>query len=84
MTPGRAVTAHFAGFYLGWVGANPVPSVNLIRQWAHRSKIRRVGTDEWGFALYDLTDVIEYARQRGYLDQAMEQERHGEDVLADG
>lgn len=65
---GRHVTAHFAGFYLGYLGVNPAPSVNLIRSWAHRGKVRRVGTDEWGYALYDLTQVVAYARQRGLLD----------------
>lgn len=79
MTDGRRVTAHFAGFYLGWLGAVPAPSVNLIRQWAHRGKIRRAGTDEWGYALYDLTDVVEYARHRGYLDAAMAAAQRGED-----
>lgn len=64
---GRHVTAHFAGFYLGWLGVNPQPSVNLIRSWAHRGKVQRVGTDEWGYALYDLTQVVEYARIRGIL-----------------
>lgn len=76
----RWVTAHFIGFYLGWIDASPVPSVNLIRQWAHRGKIRRGGTDEWGFALYALTDAVEYARQRGYLDAAMASAARGEDA----
>ncbi len=79
MTHGRPATAHFAGFYLGWLGADPAPSVNLIRQWAHRGKVRRVGTDEWGYALYDLTDIVEHARLRGYLDAAMEAAARGED-----
>ena len=68
---GRQVTAHFASFYLGWIGANPIPNVNLIRTWAHRNKVNRVGTDQWGYALYDLTEIVEYARHRGYLDDAM-------------
>ncbi len=66
----RHVTAHFAGFYLAYCGAQPAPSVNLIRSWAHRGKVQRVGTDEWGYALYDLDQVIGHARFRGLLDEA--------------
>ena len=77
----RWVTAHFAGFYLGYLGADPIPDVNLIRQWAHRQKIRRRNrNDQWGFALYSLTDVILYANQRGYLDKADTARRRGEDA----
>lgn len=65
---GRHVTAHFAGFYLGYLGVEAPPSVDLIRKWAHRGHVPRVGTDEWGFALYSLDHVIDYARVRGLLD----------------
>lgn len=63
----RHVTAHFAGFYLGWMGVDPAPSVDLIRKWAQRGHVTRVGTDPSGFALYSLDHVVEYARHRGML-----------------
>lgn len=64
---GRHVTAHFAGFYLGYLGVPNPPTVNTIRTWAWRGKVVRVGTDEWGYALYDLTTILDEARRIGYL-----------------
>lgn len=77
----RWVTAHFAGFFLGHYGADPVPSVDLIRQWAHREKIRKhPRTDQWGFARYSLTDIYAYARRRGYFAKADAARERGEDA----
>ncbi len=63
----RHVTAAFAGAYLAYLGVENPPSVNLIRSWAHRKKIRRVGTDPTGFALYDLDSIIQHAHARGLV-----------------
>lgn len=64
---GRHVTAHFAGWYVAYMGGRHL-SVNLIRQWAHRGHITVVGRDSDGFTLYDLATVMDCARARGYLD----------------
>lgn len=76
---GRHVTAHFAGFYLGFIGADPIPSVDLIRKWTQRGRVKRVGTDPWGYALYDLDDIVTHARSRGLLDHADTFTEHGID-----
>lgn len=77
---GRHVTAHFASFYLGWLGVEHPPTVALIRKWTQRGHVRRVGTDPEGYALYDLTDIIERARHRGLLDGIDRSD--GDDLLA--
>lgn len=64
---GRHVTAHFAGWYVAYHGGTHL-SVNLIRQWTHRGHVNRVGTDDDGYALYDLSQICAHARLRGYLD----------------
>lgn len=63
----RHVTAAFAGAYLHYIGATNPPNVNLIRQWAHRKHITRVGTDSAGYALYDLDSIIRHAQARGIV-----------------
>lgn len=55
----RHVTAAFAIGYVHYVSDGAVTlNVNRIRTWAHRGRVRRVGTDPSGFALYDLTDIV--------------------------
>ena len=76
---GRHVTAHFAGMYLGFIGAPTAPSVDTIRHWVHRGRVRRVGTDEWGYALYDLTTVVTEATRLGYLNAATHAHENGDD-----
>lgn len=62
----RHVTAQFAGVYLAAMGVARPPSIDVIRQWRHRGHVQRVGTDEHGFALYDLNDIIATAKRLGY------------------
>lgn len=69
----RHVTAQLAVGYLAYVGMPfaggkaPV-SVDLIRKWAQRGYVRRVGTHPvTRHALYDLEDIMRRARDRGLL-----------------
>lgn len=74
----RHVPAALAAAYLAYVAmpfdggaAKEVITVNLIRSWAHRGYVRRVGTHPvTRHALYDLEDIVRRAHQRGLLAQA--------------
>jgi len=70
----RHVTAQLAVGYLAYVAmpyphaAKEVITVNLIRSWAHRGYVRRVGTHPvTRHALYDLEDIVRRAFDRGLL-----------------
>jgi hypothetical protein len=70
----RHVTAQLAAAYLAYVAmpfprqAKEVVTVNLIRSWAHRGYVRRVGTHPvTRHALYDLEDIMRRAHNRGLL-----------------
>jgi predicted site-specific integrase-resolvase len=61
-TRARLVTAEDAALHLHRLGVRIKPGT--IRQWARRGKI---ATNRQGWRRYDLNEVEEYARQRGYL-----------------
>jgi hypothetical protein len=70
----RHVPAALAAAYLAYVAmpfptqAREVVTVNLIRSWAHRGYVRRVGTHPvTRHALYDLEDIMRRAHDRGLL-----------------
>ena len=61
----RHVTAAFAIAYMHYVTNGAVTlTVGQIRVWAHRGRIRRVGTDRSGFALYSLDDIVQHTQRR--------------------
>jgi hypothetical protein len=61
----RHVTASFAIVYIHHVtNGHTTLTIGQLRIWAHRGHIHRVGTDQNGFALYDLTDVIRHVSAR--------------------
>jgi len=68
----RHVTAALAAAYLAYVAmpfeAREIVTVGLIRSWAHRGYVRRVGTHPvTRHALYDLEDIMRRAHDRGLL-----------------
>ena len=71
----RHVTAALAAAYLAYVAMpfggearDEVVTVNLIRSWAHRGHVRRVGKHPvTHHALYDLEDIMRRAHDRGLL-----------------
>ncbi|MFC5268450.1 hypothetical protein ACFPJ1_40630 [Kribbella qitaiheensis] len=70
----RHVPAALAAAYLAYVAmpfaSDPktVVTVDLIRSWAHRGYVRRVGTHPvTRHALYDLEDIMRRAHDRGLL-----------------
>lgn len=70
----RHVPAALAAAYLAYLAmpfpaeARAVVTVDLIRSWAHRGHVRRVGTHPvTHHALYDLEDIMRRARDRGLL-----------------
>lgn len=69
----RHVPASLACAYLAYVampfGGQKAPvSVDLIRKWAQRGYVRRVGTHPvTRHALYDLEDIMRRAHKRGLL-----------------
>jgi len=70
----RHVTAALAAAYLAYVAmplhseAREIVTVGLIRSWAHRGYVRRVGTHPvTRHALYDLDDIMRRAHDRGLL-----------------
>ena len=58
------VTAEDAAWHLHKCGARKI-SPATIRQWARRGHIK---IHRRGYARYDLCEIEETARQRGYLD----------------
>ena len=66
MMDGREVTAAFAIAYIAQVGGTRTLTVDQIRQWAHRDKVRRLGSDG-RYATYDLNDIIARCRIAGIL-----------------
>jgi hypothetical protein len=69
----RHVPAALAAAYLAYLampfGAEKAPvTVDLIRKWAERGYVRRVGTHPvTRHALYDLEDIMRRAHDRGLL-----------------
>jgi hypothetical protein len=70
----RHVPAALAAAYLAYIAmpfggeAREVVTVDLIRSWAHRGHVRRVGTHPiTRHALYDLEDIMRRASDRGLL-----------------
>jgi hypothetical protein len=59
------VTAEDAAYHLHRCGVRRVGPAT-IRQWARRGHIR---IHRRGYARYDLREVEEHARQKGYLDK---------------
>lgn len=73
------MTAALAAVYLAYIAdgqtegpRRKVITVGLIRSWAHRGYVRRVGTDpSTRQALYDLADITRRARERGLLGERL-------------
>jgi hypothetical protein len=70
----RHMTAALAAAYVAAITAegdtqpHEVITVNLIRVWAHRGYVKRVGKHPVSHhALYDLEDIMRRARDRGLL-----------------
>lgn len=60
-----SMTAAMAIAYVGLLTEGKTTlNVNLIRVWAHRGHITRTGTDQWGYALYDIEEILEHIDKR--------------------
>lgn len=45
-----------------------VLTVDQIRQWVRRGHVHRLGTDEFGYALYNLDDIVRHATRTSRLE----------------